>query len=147
MEQSEGFRTPTYCFSGLWLDTIFADVNVTITERASDGQEEDDHQNPPAEPATKRPRVQPDSIQSITIPSHRVLLSQSSEYFKTQLVTAVGANTKGSCLRTLQVDKGELNVAEAVIQSLHMGAPDTLSQVCCTNWSQTSIVGSASYFC
>lgn len=131
MDDFEGFSSPTYSFSDLWLDTTFADVLLTIPERESDGYEVENHQVSPAELATKRPLVQPDSTQSVTIPSHRVLLLKSSEYFKTQLITSVGSDTNGSCLCTLQVEKGELKVAKAVIQPLYMGLPDTLSQVCC----------------
>eukprot|EP00877_Chromochloris_zofingiensis_P005031 jgi/Chrzof1/14529/Cz09g06060.t1 len=113
METSQGFSGPVYGFSDLWLNTQFADVELTVSE-TSDEQSK----NLPPEPAAKRPRR---SDHTITIPAHRVLIAKGSEYFKTQLDTAVGAGTNGSNVTcSLQVEKGELKVAKAVIQSLYM---------------------------
>eukprot|EP00877_Chromochloris_zofingiensis_P014953 jgi/Chrzof1/9711/Cz04g13020.t1 len=123
MEASEGLKEPTYSFSKWWLNTELADVEVTIIEG-----EGSDAQATPKTRANKRRLQQSESNNSITIPAHGLILSEGSEYFRTQLNTRVGPNTNGSKVCSLEVERGELNVAKAVIQSLYMGIPGTLTQ-------------------
>eukprot|EP00877_Chromochloris_zofingiensis_P014952 jgi/Chrzof1/9710/Cz04g13010.t1 len=141
MEASEGFREPTYSFSEWWLNTKLADVELTISEG------EGSHAHAPETRANKRCRQEPESNNSITIPVHGLILSKGSEYFRTQLNTRVGPNTNGSKMCSIEVGKGDLNVAKADIQSLYMGIPNTLTQVCvglqnCT-WGWPDLLGAS----
>eukprot|EP00877_Chromochloris_zofingiensis_P014950 jgi/Chrzof1/9709/Cz04g12280.t1 len=102
-----------------------ADVELTIAE----GEGSHAQASTPEIRANKRSRQQPaEANNSITIPAHGLILSEGSEYFRTQLNTRVGPNTNGSKVCSLEVGEGELNVAKAVIQSLYMGIPNTLTQ-------------------